>query len=94
MNKNKKKALILASVASMIDQFNLPNISLLQDMGYTVDVACNFKEGNTCSDAEIQLLRRQLDQMGVRCYQIDFARNVTCLWQNLKAFWQVEHLLL
>ncbi|MCD8379725.1 MAG: glycosyltransferase family 4 protein [Lachnospiraceae bacterium] len=94
MTKKKNKALILASVASMIDQFNLPNISLLQTMGYQVDVACNFKEGNTCSDEEIKLLRRRLHQMGVQCYQIDFARNVTCLKQNMKAFWQVERLLL
>jgi len=41
-----KRALILASVASMIDQFNMPFISLLQEMGYKVDVACNFEQGN------------------------------------------------
>ena len=30
---------------SMIDQFNMPNIVLLQKLGYEVDVACNFIEG-------------------------------------------------
>jgi hypothetical protein len=43
-----KKMLILASVASMIDQFNMSNIILLQEMGYEVQVACNFYKGNTC----------------------------------------------
>ena len=37
-----KKVLMLASVASMIDQFNMPNIDLLQKMGYDVNVACKF----------------------------------------------------
>ena len=45
-----KKALVLASVASMIDQFNMPNIRLMIELGYKVDVACNFVEGSTCSD--------------------------------------------
>ena len=42
-----KRMLMLASVALMIDQFNMPNIRLLQEMGYEVDVACNFEKGNT-----------------------------------------------
>ena len=50
-----KKALIVASVASMIDQFNIPNIKLLRELGYEVCVACNFLEGNTCSDERIEV---------------------------------------
>ncbi|MCD8069026.1 MAG: glycosyltransferase family 4 protein [Lachnospiraceae bacterium] len=88
-----KKVLILASVASMIDQFNMPNIELLQSMGYSVDVACNFREGNTCSEEEIRTLLERLWQKRVGCYQIDFARDVTELARNVKALWQVEHLL-
>ncbi len=38
----RKIVLVLASVASMIDQFNLPNIRLLKERGYEVHVACNF----------------------------------------------------
>lgn len=38
----KKCVLMLASVASMIDQFNMSNIDILLNMGYKVDVACNF----------------------------------------------------
>ena len=44
-----KRALIYASVASMIQQFNMDNIRLLIDSGYQVDVACNMKEGSTIS---------------------------------------------
>ena len=84
---------MLASVASMIDQFNMPNIALLQKLGYQVDVACNFIEGNTCSDARIAELKQKLQDMHVRCYQIDFARNIRHMGQNMKALWQVKGLM-
>ncbi len=37
-----KRVLMIASVASMIDQFNMQNTKLLQAVGYSVDVAYNF----------------------------------------------------
>lgn len=88
-----KRVLMLASVASMIDQFNMPNIALLQKLGYEVDVVCNFIEGNTCSDARVAELKQKLQDMHVRCYQIDFARNIKHMGQNMKALWQVEGLM-
>ena len=84
---------MLASVASMIDQFNMPNIALLQKLGYEVDVACNFIEGNTCSDERVAELKQKLQDMHVHCYQIDFARNIKHMGQNMKALWQVEALM-
>jgi len=43
MRQNEKpKALMLASVASMIDQFNMDNISILLDLGYEVHVVADF----------------------------------------------------
>ena len=88
-----KRVLMLASVASMIDQFNMPNIVLLQKLGYEVDVACNFIEGNTCSDERVAELKQKLQDMHVHCYQIDFARNIKHMGQNMKALWQVEALM-
>lgn len=88
-----KRALVLASVASMIDQFNMPNIRLMIEMGYKVDVACNFVEGSTCSDETVAKLKRTLNEMGVDCHQIDFARNVLKVTQNLKAYRQTRRLV-
>lgn len=88
-----KRVLMLASVASMIDQFNMPNIALLQKLGYEVDVACNFIEGNTCSDERVAELKQKLQDMHVRCYQIDFARNIKHIGQNMRALRQVESLM-
>lgn len=91
--EDMKQVLMLASVASMIDQFNMPNIALLQKLGYHVDVACNFEQGNTCSDARVAELKSKLREMNVRCYQIDFARNIKCIGQNIKAYQQVKKLM-
>lgn len=88
-----KRVLMLASVASMIDQFNMPNIVLLQKLGYEVDVACNFIEGNTCSDERVAELKQKLQDMHVRCFQIDFARNIKHMGQNMRALRQVEGLM-
>ena len=49
-----KKVLMLASVASMIDQFNMDNIRLLQDMDYKVDVVANFDFGSTSTRERVK----------------------------------------
>lgn len=87
------RVLLLASVAYMIDQFNMPNIELLIKMGYKVEVACNFKNENICSRQKIENLKNQLSKMGVRYYQIDFTRKVFDLWKHYKAYRQVKQLV-
>ena len=90
----KEKVLILASVASMIDQFNIPNIKLLQSMGYEVHVACNFEKGNSCSFDKIQMLKELLNKLNVKYFQINFERNILKLGNNLKAYKEVKKLLI
>lgn len=88
-----KRALVLASVASMIDQFNMPNIRLMKEMGYVVDVATNFLKGSTCSDEKIAALKQTLQEMNVRCFQIDFSRNVLNIGENVKAYKQTKKII-
>lgn len=88
-----EKVLLLASVASMIQQFNMRNIKILQELGYEVEVACNFEVGNTCSPEQITLLKNELKQQKVIWYQIDFARNVFRLRQNGKAYQQLKNIV-
>lgn len=90
-NSNKtKNALIVASVASMIDQFNIPNIKILLELGYNVDVAANFVKGSTCSEAKIRELIALLDDMGVDCYHVDFDRNVADIRAHIKSFKELD----
>lgn len=88
----RKKVLMLASVASMIDQFNLPNIRLLLEMGYEVHVACNFKEGNTCDSLRLRKLWLQLRKMGVTGHQWDCPRGVCPLTKCSRAYRQLWEL--
>lgn len=88
-----RKMLMLASVASMIDQFNMPNIKLLSEMGYEVHVGCNFKKGNTCPEEKIEELKKTLEKMQIRYFQIDFSRNVFKINEILKSYKQVKSLM-
>lgn len=88
-----KKALMVASVASMIQQFNMRNLHILQELGYEVHVAANFEKGNTCSADKIQALQQELAQMGMKWYQIDFDRNVMNIKADIKAYRQMLKLV-
>jgi len=88
-----RKVLLLASVASMIDQFNISNIQILQNMGYEVHVACNFRRGNTCTTERIQELKRMLHHKHVKYFNIDFERNVSRIFDNYIAYKQVLNLI-
>ena len=77
----------------MISQFNMGNIRLLQEMGYEVHVACSFKEGNTCDEKSIRELKKNLKEMHVEYFQIDFSRDMKNIGKHLKAYRQVMYLL-
>lgn len=83
-------ALMIAHVASMIDHFNMPNIKLLIELGYSVHVACNFKSGSSCDDAEIESLKAKLDSLGVTYTHIDFERSPFS-FKNLTAYKQLKN---
>ncbi|MCR0265378.1 glycosyltransferase [[Clostridium] innocuum] len=88
-----KKALIYASVASMIQQFNMNNIILLQDMGYEVDVACNFELGSTISNDKIEQLKRNLMRINVKYFHLPIPRKVTMLKDLWLAYTQSKKLM-
>ena len=73
---SEKKALQLASVASMIDQFNIPNIELLQSLGYSVDVAADFTTPGTITAERAENLKTRLNSMGVRVFDIAIPRSL------------------
>lgn len=91
--QKRQKVLMLTSVASMIDQFNLPNIDLLQEMGYEVHVACNFKEGNTCSTKRLRKLRTLLQRLHIVLHQWDCPRSIYPLASCIRAYRQLMDLL-
>jgi len=73
----KPKALILASVASMIDLFNMDNISILKELGYSVDVATNFEYGSITSQDRVNEFRNELEKDEIKTFQMPIPRNIT-----------------
>ena len=90
----EKRVLILASVASMIGQFNRDNISLLQEMGYKIDVACNFKNGSTFSEESAKQLKKELIEQGVRCFHVDFSRSPVQIGKHVQCYRTVKRLMI
>ena len=66
---------MIASVASMIEQFNMENIMILRKLGYSVHVACNFEQGSTIPSEKVIQLKKRLNQLGVRTVHIPIPRN-------------------
>lgn len=87
-----KKALIIASVPSMIEQFNMNNIKILQELGYQVDVATNFQNGGNISKERTVEFKKELDNISVGCYNIPFARNPFSL-SNIKAYKEIKKIV-
>lgn len=84
---------MLSSVASMIGQFNMPNIKIMLDMGYEVHVACNFKEGNTCGAQQIRELQKTLRNLHVMQHQWDCPRSIRPVHKCITAYKQLQGLL-
>ena len=86
-----KKALMNASVASMIYKFNMDNIRILQSLGYQVDVACNFDPAiNPISKDEIEDCRRQLKKLHCRILDTSCPRSVTHVSDMIKSYRQLK----
>lgn len=94
IEEEKKKVLVIASVASMLDNFNRENINILLDIGYDVTIAANF---HTVEDVNSQEKTdgfvKEMQEKGVRVVQIDFTRKLRNLGQQTESARQVGKLL-
>ncbi|MCM1284193.1 MAG: glycosyltransferase family 4 protein [Muribaculaceae bacterium] len=87
-----KRALMHASVASMIYQFNMDNIDLLQLLGYQVDVACNFGKANPISGKQIEDFREKLSDKNVNIIETECLRDVFAVGKMIRGYRQLKRL--
>ena len=87
-----KKALMLASVASMIEQFNMNNIKILQQLGYEVEVAANFTDGGTLDHNRLEEFKKELDEKKIKYIDIPFERSPFSV-KNIKAYRLIKKLI-
>ena len=76
-----KKALQLAGKVNMIDQFCIPNIRLLQSLGFSVDVVSDFTDPGTISKERAKNLEKRLKEMDVGVYDIPIPRSLN--WSSI-----------
>lgn len=88
-----KKMLMVATVPSMIGQFNMNNIKLLIELGYDVDVACNFDDRSVWSKEKIEQLKDTLDALNVNTYHINFERSIFKIGNHIKSYKQMKKLM-
>lgn len=88
-----RKALIFASVASMIDQFNMNNISILEELGYKVEVACNFEFGSSTSQDRVSEFRKELESRGIKTHQISVPRKIVAIREMIQAYKKAKSLV-
>ncbi len=86
---NPPRILILATTASMIEQFNMHNIMILKSLGVKVHVGTNFEEPGNITQKKSSEFRQKLEKMDVTCHQVDFLRGVGNHKQNKKALVEV-----
>ncbi|MDE7325572.1 MAG: glycosyltransferase [Lachnospiraceae bacterium] len=86
----KKKVLMVACVPVMIKHFNIPNIQILQKMGYQVEVAFNCYEDEMWSKTDWIECNRQLNAKKVLVHQVDFTRNAAKIIEHVKAYRQLK----
>lgn len=87
------RVLMVASVPSMIGQFNMDNIQILLGMGYKVDVACDFSDMSVWPKAKVMSLKKQMEESGVLCLQVDFSRSPLSIKRHLNAYKKIVRLL-
>ncbi|MDT2732473.1 glycosyltransferase family 4 protein [Streptococcus parauberis] len=87
-----KKALITATTAYMISQFNIKDIKRLIDCGFKVEVAANFENPGPLNQEKYNLLIKQLNENGIKYFHIPFSRNPISK-DNLKAYFQLKSII-
>ena len=87
------RVLMVASVPSMIGQFNMDNIQILLGMGYKADVACDFSDMSVWPKAKVMSLKKQMEESGVLCLQVDFSRSPLSIKRHLNAYKKIVRLL-
>lgn len=95
MNKNKKnkekKALVVTTVASTLDQFCMNDIAILQK-SHEVSVGANFEIGSNTSKQRINEFKKELELSEVGIKHIEINRNPFNI-VNFKAYHELKKII-
>lgn len=92
-DNDHKKVLILASVASMIDKFNMNNIDILEQLGYEVHVLCNFTNGSITSQERVYEFRSELSERGIKAFNVLIPRELSEIKNIIHSYKQIKKIV-
>lgn len=92
-NINNTRVLMLASVASMIDLFNMENIRILQSLGCIVDVSANFQNGSITSQERVDEFKKELEANGIEVIDTPIPRSIFSLMKTFNSYRMVKKLV-
>lgn len=90
---SEKRVLMVATVPSMIGQFNMNNIQILQELGYIVDVAADFTDTSVWPAERVQKFKDQMEEMEIECIQLDFSRSPLKLNRHYQSYKETVKLI-
>lgn len=90
----EKRVLLVATVPSMIGQFNMNNIRILKNMGYKVDVATDFNDTSVWTTERIMQFKKDMEAIEVECFQIDFSRSPLHVKRHIESYNEIKKLIL
>lgn len=88
-----KRVLMVATVPSMIGQFNMNSIHILLNMGYKVDVASDFTDTSIWPIERVQKFKDQMDELGIECIQLDFSRKPLKVYRHYRSYRETLNLI-
>lgn len=86
MAKNTKKALIITTVSGFLPQFELSDVNILQELGFEVHYASNFKQ-------PAYKKRCNFSKLGIQTHPISIRKSPLNIWGNFLAFLQLRKLM-
>ena len=89
----EKRVLMVATVPSMIGQFNMNNIKILHEIGYIVDVAGDFTDVSVWPAERVQKFKNQMAEMNIECIQLDFSRSPLKIGRHIASYRETLKLL-
>lgn len=82
-----KHALIITTIGGFLPQFEMNDVEILQENGYTVHYASDFE------NPVYNINQTELKNMGLRLHHIDIRKSPFQLKNNIKAFMQLKKII-
>ncbi|MBD5145978.1 MAG: glycosyltransferase family 4 protein [Ruminococcus sp.] len=76
----------------MIYSFNMNNVSLLEELGYKVDISCNFGKENPMDTQKVTEFCKILDDKEITIFKTECPRKISAIKKIVKTYRQLKEI--